>query len=99
MTPNQLYLFKKLKEPFSVRDQESKIIYNFVYGFADGGPLLLFYDEKTNIFYDESGFIIFAIFGIVSPNQVLVFKHKRRSMTVRGTHGDLVKLVWPNTKI
>jgi len=31
MTPNQLYLFKIKKKPFYVCDQDSRIIYNFVY--------------------------------------------------------------------
>ena len=57
--------------------------------------ILLFYDKKTNLFFDEGGYAIFSIFGIITPNQLYLFKQKKQYMTVHGVHGDLVELVWP----
>ncbi len=42
----------------------------------------LFYDEERNVFYDEDGFIIWSIFEIISPNDLLLFKKNKEYMLV-----------------
>lgn len=58
-------------------------------------PIGLSYNKEKNWFEDEDGYAIFDIFQIITPNQLLVFKHLKEYMTVIGPRGDLVELFYP----
>lgn len=40
--------------------------------------LSLIYDEHINRFLDENGDIVYGIYNLVTPNQVMLFKKQKR---------------------
>lgn len=61
------------------------------------GPstIALYYDKDSNRFIDEDGYIIYYIFGIVTPNDIYLFKKNKEYMLLKGVHGEMVELIWP----
>jgi hypothetical protein len=55
---------------------------------------VLEYDARNNYFTDEDGCIICNIFRFVSPNDLYLFKSKRKNMVVRDSFGKKIHLVW-----
>lgn len=62
------------------------------------GPntITLYYNKEENRFVDEDGYIIYHIFGIVTPNDIYMFKKNKEYMLLKGVHGEMVELVWPD---
>ncbi len=62
------------------------------------GPstIALYYDKEQNLFTDEDGYIIYHIFGIVTPNDIYLFKLHKEYMLLKGVHGEMVELIWPD---
>ena len=64
-------------------------------GYSDS--IGLFYDAESNRFVDEDGFIIWSIFEIITPNDLLLFKLNRCYTLVRhrSIPEVLVELYYP----
>lgn len=57
----------------------------------------LFYDVDKNCFIDEDGFVVWSIFDIISPNDLMMFRDRADDMIVnhRTLPGVLVELYFP----
>jgi len=65
-------------------------------GFEDS--IGIFYDIERNVFIDEDGFIIWAIFELITPNDLFLFKQNKEYMLVqhRAMQEVLVEMYYPD---
>jgi hypothetical protein len=61
--------------------------------FVDYDRCLL-YDDEQNLIFDHHGCHVFDIFRLISPNDLYLFKHKKKDMIVRGRSGERIRLVY-----
>jgi hypothetical protein len=52
-----------------------------------------FYNPIKNLFVDTDGFVVYEIFRLVSPGQLLLFKKNKKDMTIP-FKGDIIQLYW-----
>jgi len=50
------------------------------------------YDSTENVVYDEGGAIVFNIFSIITPNELYMFKLKKKNAVLDMIEGGLVEL-------
>lgn len=57
----------------------------------------LFYDADRNLFTDEDGFIVWSIFELITPNDLLLFRKHEQYMVVphRSVKNVLVEIFYP----
>jgi len=65
-----------------------------IINFKPRPNLVLYYDSELNVMRDMNEYIIFNIFGRVTPNQLYLFKQKKETMVVMGVQGSPVTLLW-----
>jgi hypothetical protein len=58
----------------------------------------LYYDMKENRFEDDYGIVVYNIFSIITPNDLYLFKEKKKTIEVYGRYGGTIELVWPSRK-
>lgn len=58
----------------------------------------LFYDTDQNVFVGEDGFIVWSIFELITPNDLLLFRERKDYMVVdhRTLDNVVVELYYPN---
>jgi len=54
----------------------------------------IYYDRFTNMFDDEYGELVFNIFSIITPNDLLLFKQNKKTIFVNNLKGGVVKMVY-----
>lgn len=54
-----------------------------------------FYNPIMNIFIDADGFVVYEIFRLVSPGQLILFKKNKKDMTLKHK-GNIITLYWTN---
>jgi len=67
---------------------------NNVTTFKPRKNLVLYYDSELNVMRDMNEYIIFNIFGRVTPNQLYLFKKNKKTIVVMGVQGNPVTLLW-----
>ena len=67
---------------------------NHIKTFKPRHKLILFYDSELNVMRNTNGYIIFNIFGRVTPNQLYLFKKNKETIVVMGVQGNPVTLLW-----
>lgn len=56
----------------------------------------LYYDVERNLFIDEDGLVVCNIFTFITPNDLMLFKSKRRDMRLHDSSGKGINLIWNN---
>lgn len=59
-------------------------------------PTQLYYDVEKNLIFDEGGYTVYNIFGIITPQALLLFQQKKEDMFFYGVEGQLVELYYPD---
>ena len=67
---------------------------NNIIKFKPRPNLVLYYDSELNVMRDMNEYIIFNIFGRVTPNQLYLFKKNKENMIVMGVQGKPVTLLY-----
>jgi tRNA(Ile)-lysidine synthase TilS/MesJ len=57
--------------------------------------MTFYYEPEQNIICDDDGFIMFNVFQFITPQQLLLFKHKKDDMRVIGKNGETIDLLYP----
>ena len=65
-----------------------------IINFKPRPNLVLHYDSELNVMRDMNEYIIFNIFGRVTPNELYLFKKNKKTMVVMGVQGNPVTLLW-----
>lgn len=52
-----------------------------------------FYNPVKNLFVDGDGFVVYEIFRLVSPGQLMLFKKNKKDMRIQH-NGDIIQLYW-----
>ena len=53
----------------------------------------LIYNPKKNIFVDMDGFIVYGLFRLITPGQLMLFKESKQDMTFYKNR-DVISLYW-----
>jgi hypothetical protein len=58
----------------------------------------IFYDVDRNLFIDEDGFVIYSIFELITPADLMLFRYYERDtiFTHRSMKGVLIEMYWPD---
>ena len=58
-----------------------------------------YYNEEENIFFDSKGVLLINIFKWITPNELCLFKKKKRTKTVRVNRHIKCVLLYPHDDI
>ena len=54
----------------------------------------LYYCSKDNVIENEEGFIVYNIFSIITPNDLMLFKKGKETVWIKDIDGDNIELVY-----
>ena len=93
MSNENIMLYKKAGGTFYCCDSEG-LIYQVEFPTSISVDRTIVYYEDDNTMTDEEDEMMFNIFSIITPNDLLLFKKNRKSICIEGTQGGKINLVY-----
>lgn len=77
-----------------VHSDEDDVLYEISSEIPDD-EIILYYDVDENVMLDGYGYIMFNVFSLIYPHDLILFKKKKKDMKFYGRNGKIIQLLYP----
>ena len=95
LSPERLSFLKQTGGVEYISNYKPNTVYEIDFPIPDDYEVItLYYEPETNMIYDDDGWVLYNIFSLITPQDLMLFKNKMRDMRVYGRNGRLVDLIY-----